>query len=136
MWPWYRDSSCGSPAIGSAASSVCSDCCSMACASCRNFTSSSRYMSWLILILPSADSRKRVSDQQIHHAPPSEGCLHQHHSRRLRFYFADLRRLLAAVDGAQRSQSLAGRVGSDERDQPPLVRDVHRVDSEDFARPG
>ena len=61
----------------------------------------------------STDPRQRVAHQLVHHPLAAEARLHQHHPGRLGPHLADLRRALAAGNGAQRGQrrvrSLFGR---------------------------
>src|SRR5918911_5092567 len=136
MWPWYSDSSCGSPATFTAAWSVWSDCCSIPCASCRNLTSSSLCSSGVMSLsfLRSTDPWQGIPDEQVHHTPAAEGRLDEDHPRRLRLHLADLGRLRAAGRASHRGERVVRGLGSDEGDERALVGDVHRVDAEDLAR--
>src|SRR5947208_11814610 len=103
----------------------------MACASCRNLTSSSFSLSWLTCAsFRSTDAWERVADEHVHDAAPAERGLDDDEPRLICPHLADLSRASAAGRGAQRRQRVRRRLGGDERDEAPLVRDVHRTDAE------
>src|SRR5918911_4525779 len=132
MWPWYSDSSWGSPATFTAAWSVWSDCCSIPCASCKYLTRSSLCSSGVTSLssLRSTDPWQGVPDEQVHHTPAAERRLDEHHPRRLGLHLADLGRLRAARRRAKRRERVLSGLRGDEGDERALVRDVHRVDAE------
>src|SRR3954454_2953673 len=84
----------------------------------------------------STDPRQRVAHQLVHHPLAAKTRLHQHHRGRLRPYLSDLRGVLAARHRAQRGKGVVRGLRCDEGHELALVRDVHRVDSEDLGRSG
>src|SRR5919107_6349448 len=59
-------------------------------------------------LVHSADPGERVADELVHHPPPAEGGLDEHHRGRLGAHLADLRRLLTALDRAHRGERRVG----------------------------
>ena len=85
---------------------------------------------------PSADAREGVSDEHVHHPPPAESGLHEHHSRRLRLHLADLGRALAARDGAQRGERARRASGATKATSTPSFATYIGSMPEDLAGPG
>src|SRR6185436_18307980 len=79
------------------------------------------------------DPRQRIPDQLIHHPLAAKARLHQDHPGRLGAHLSDLSRALAARDQAQSGECRVGSLRRDEGDELALVRDVHRVDSQDLG---
>src|ERR1700676_3268032 len=71
-------------------------------------------------LVRSTDSRQPVGDELIHHPATAKATLDQLHLGRIGLHLSDLRRLLAAGQGAQRLHCRDGRSRSHERDQLAL----------------